>query len=639
MRRTWWIIGLVWTLGTVTVGAQELQPGPLDGLWGVVIAVVVLLGGGLVVLVVNSGRRNRSKPKPSAPPPPPIMSTKDRAYREQIANRPLNREDLPELSQQLLEAILDGYHDKQTRRLSEDDVLAELRRRYHEAEEKARLRNDAGEWGDLDEDDDAPVRGGSWGDTSGASPDDTGTWGLPQPDTDTDRRKKRKEEAAVDDVLPEQQSPTRSETWGDDFPSGDLEGMIQDGTSPGELEESAEEEEAEDWQEAEEPSEPDPSPEPELPKVKEEDGFIGFEDATPTPTPLPPPNMPPTPDLKTAQFTAYYPREAEVDKKHGLYVYVSAIDDDEIADEVAADVNRFTAELGGEVPAPKTAKQVADLPSGTRITVTPESDELEFEPPSLTKRWRGTWTQFAFDFYPAAAQADETCFVRVGVAVEGIEIAHIKAAIEGVPAEEEPETPKFSFTPQDDLDRNPLLQQKLQAQSITPYQRIFVSYSRRDSAVVRAYKLAQVALGNEVFVDVDNLRSGENWQAALARAIDDADIFQLFWSEHSAGSQYCRYEWEYALAERCDDVMCEGFIRPVFWEKPMPDVPNVLGMLNFKYVPLEGEEATSVQGRGAHTYTYHIGDVRGGNVIIGGEADLHGTQSDYHEGETDDDEA
>ena len=336
---------------------------------------------------------------------------------------------------------------------------------------------------------------------------------------------------------------------------------------------------------------------------------------------------PAIPSLKTTQFTAYYPREAEVNTKHGLYVYASVAGDDVIAEEVQADVSRFKAELGGEVPVARVAKQTANLPEGVRITVTPESDEIEFEPPSLTKRWRGAWTQFGFDFYPAAEQADETCFVRVAVAVEGIEMAHIKAAIDVIPAKAVDPVPVAAVS----LD-NPLMAQKLTAQEITPYQKIFVSYSRRDTAVIRAYKMAQVALGNEVFVDVDNLRSGENWQAGLARAIDDADIFQLFWSEHSAGSDYCRYEWEYALAQRCDDLTCEGFIRPVYWEKPMPDVPETLGRLNFKYVPLEGEAETPSEGGG---HTYIIRDVRGGNVIIGGEADFHGTHTSYHEEDDD----
>ncbi|WP_222104811.1 hypothetical protein, partial [Candidatus Accumulibacter aalborgensis] len=47
-----------------------------------------------------------------------------------------------------------------------------------------------------------------------------------------------------------------------------------------------------------------------------------------------------------------------------------------------------------------------------------------------------------------------------------------------------------------------------------------------------------------------------------------------------------REEWQYALQYRCPDSKCEGFIRPVYWQKPMPDPPPELSHVNFKYVPL-----------------------------------------------------
>lgn len=139
-----------------------------------------------------------------------------------------------------------------------------------------------------------------------------------------------------------------------------------------------------------------------------------------------------------------------------------------------------------------------------------------------------------------------------------------------------------------DADDNPLAHAKLGNQTSTLYQRIFVSYSRQDREITERYKLAQIALGNEAFIDVDDLRAGENWKAGLARAIDVVDVFQLFWSRNSANSEYCRFEWNYALEFRCPDSKCEGFVRPVYWEKPMPDPPPELSHVNFKYVPFDG---------------------------------------------------
>jgi hypothetical protein len=81
---------------------------------------------------------------------------------------------------------------------------------------------------------------------------------------------------------------------------------------------------------------------------------------------------------------------------------------------------------------------------------------------------------------------------------------------------------------------------------------------------------------------------GEDWRSALASAIDQSDIFQLFWSDNSAGSPNVRDEWEYALQHKCPETRCVGFIRPVCWNDPIkPSPPEELGHLNFKYVPLD----------------------------------------------------
>lgn len=102
--------------------------------------------------------------------------------------------------------------------------------------------------------------------------------------------------------------------------------------------------------------------------------------------------------------------------------------------------------------------------------------------------------------------------------------------------------------------------------------------------MIAAYAAAQSALGNELFIDVDSLRAGEDWRAGLARAIDGVDVFQLFWSRHSAASEYCQHEWQYAYASRCRDTACDGFIRPVYWEEPMPAPPEELSDIQFRYV-------------------------------------------------------
>jgi hypothetical protein len=104
------------------------------------------------------------------------------------------------------------------------------------------------------------------------------------------------------------------------------------------------------------------------------------------------------------------------------------------------------------------------------------------------------------------------------------------------------------------------------------YRKIFPSYSHDDRAIVDGFAEVARALGDQYLQDVLALRSGEPWRARLAELIAEADIFQLFWSSHSMRSQYCREEWEHALA-----LGRPSFVRPLYWEDPLPEDP-VMGL-------------------------------------------------------------
>lgn len=88
----------------------------------------------------------------------------------------------------------------------------------------------------------------------------------------------------------------------------------------------------------------------------------------------------------------------------------------------------------------------------------------------------------------------------------------------------------------------------------------------------------------KVLIDTEDLRSGEEFTPALMSMIDDANVFQLFWSERSAQSDFVRKEWMHALTLNKG----RGFIRPVRWERPLAPAPPELAALkiHFKYIPL-----------------------------------------------------
>jgi hypothetical protein len=278
------------------------------------------------------------------------------------------------------------------------------------------------------------------------------------------------------------------------------------------------------------------------------------------------------------QYSAFYPPTVMPESWDALFIYAH-LQGSEV--KMENDLQNLANWIGENIFRSKTTKQISRLRHGTRVTVVLESDEAQFSPASLTRIWKGKQVRFKFRFKPIPGIAAKSLSLRASIQVQGVEIAHLKFSLK---LEREQTHPVV-------LGRkieNPLAKAKLDSQTSAIYQKIFVSYSRRDREVVEAYRFAQLALGNDVFMDTYSIRSGEDWRAALARAIDTADVFQLFWSKDSAASTNVRDEWDYALTYKCPQTHCVDFIRPVFWVEPMPvPPPPELSHLNFKYVPLK----------------------------------------------------
>jgi len=102
------------------------------------------------------------------------------------------------------------------------------------------------------------------------------------------------------------------------------------------------------------------------------------------------------------------------------------------------------------------------------------------------------------------------------------------------------------------------------------YRRIFASYSHRDTSIVEEFESHATAIGDTYLRDVVSLRSGEVWNERLVDLINQADVFQLFWSWNALASPMVRAEWQHALA-----LNRPFFVRPVYWEDPLPEEPGL----------------------------------------------------------------
>ena len=119
----------------------------------------------------------------------------------------------------------------------------------------------------------------------------------------------------------------------------------------------------------------------------------------------------------------------------------------------------------------------------------------------------------------------------------------------------------------------------------------FVSYSHHDTDIMQRYSAAQQPRGEDVFVDVESIRSGEYWEERITEEMLRADLLQLFWSLHSAASRYVEYEWREALKRQKSSDEMKGFIRPVYWVKPLaPPPPEDLSHIHFAFAPLAAKQ-------------------------------------------------
>ncbi len=88
----------------------------------------------------------------------------------------------------------------------------------------------------------------------------------------------------------------------------------------------------------------------------------------------------------------------------------------------------------------------------------------------------------------------------------------------------------------------------------------FASYASvdREEVLARIQGMQKIAPDLKVFLDVLNLRSGQDWAKSLWEVIPQNDVFYLFWSAAAKASPWVEKEWKCALTTRGEE-----FIDPV----------------------------------------------------------------------------
>ena len=235
---------------------------------------------------------------------------------------------------------------------------------------------------------------------------------------------------------------------------------------------------------------------------------------------------------------------------------------------VRQDAERYRSEIGDMR---ETKKPVAThLARGTEITLVPSCEGVTFNPERYSFKWLEDQHRAQFRLRADASLIDLAGNGLVTIYVGPVIVGTLKMAM------------LFNET---EADLSSVSSEEVTGRMYRQDE-IFISYSHRDTAVIRNCQKAYDALGFNVLIDSETLRSGQKWNDELMRMIERADIFQLFWSENSSKSKYCKQEWEHALNLNRG----EGFIRPVYWKEPIPEPPAELGDLHFDYVSFAGQD-------------------------------------------------
>jgi pSer/pThr/pTyr-binding forkhead associated (FHA) protein len=268
------------------------------------------------------------------------------------------------------------------------------------------------------------------------------------------------------------------------------------------------------------------------------------------------------PTTKTVQFTSYFPAEIKPEAWYTLLVYVHL---SSVRNLVEEDIeNRLDLKLRDYKK--RRGEATSPVARGAEIIVIPELSGCRFNPPRASVLWLEDWHRLEFRMQ----------------AIEGVSGFELNTAKNG----------KISFYVGPILvaetniwtyitnDQNSNYSQAFKANCTTnPYVAVFVSYSHNDNLLIQNLEKAYVALGMQYLRDVNILRSGEKWNRSLLEKILEADIFQLCWSKFAKESEYVEQEWRYAL-----NLKRHSFVRPVYWENPMPTPPKELSDIHFAYL-------------------------------------------------------
>jgi hypothetical protein len=259
-------------------------------------------------------------------------------------------------------------------------------------------------------------------------------------------------------------------------------------------------------------------------------------------------------------FTVYHPTACIKGEWSTMLAY-SHHPDLEVIDKVRQHAEKDIQEpsRGTSVERPLLIK------SGTEIYVVPQVPGIQFNPQRCSYYWEEKWhvSRFRFRTDPKTEPTGLTTGI-VAYFVGPVLVAEVPISLQI-------------------LDRAIAVEKHESVTAMTePFARVFVSYAHEDWDIVEALEQAYNALGMRYLRDVREVRSGENWRNKILDLIDEAEVFQLCWSQAASQSDEVRKEFEHAWNRKGERPL----IRPCRWEREMPEPWDELKRTHFALIDI-----------------------------------------------------
>jgi hypothetical protein len=261
------------------------------------------------------------------------------------------------------------------------------------------------------------------------------------------------------------------------------------------------------------------------------------------------------------RFAAYYPKEIPVDSWQPVkaYAMLGYAQDAVAADAEGGDVAKLPNILYDRNRNPRYR-----IPEGAQVSVIPYMDGFQFNPSVGSIGFYRTWHRFDFEVRAVDARLDEATNGYLTFLVDGLIVADVPLSI--------------YVAGHLKSDYKPGIRRVFRK----PYRAVYASFADANRQLAGRFQRVYDALGMYTLRDVMEMRAGGDWSNDLLRYVDEAEVFQLFWSNAAAESEVVTQEIERAVARSAE---VENFIRPTVWDQTTTELPAAIKNVKLAYLP------------------------------------------------------